>query len=86
MPIVQVLASKKVNPFQVLPLPGDDELRKQIAHTERVEREFNIEKAKQVLDRINAAKKEGRKSGVSITDKLEMIRVLKNEHERTNRS
>lgn len=61
------------SPFSVLPLPNDDELKAQM----KEQSEVSKERALLLLDRINKAKETGKRSGVTIQEKLEMMKVFK---------
>lgn len=84
-PLVQMWASKKVDILKIMPLPDDDKLKKDLNESGRKVRDKNW--AYQVVSQIDKAKKEGKKSGVSLSDRLEAIRILKDERDQsTDRS
>lgn len=78
-PIVQVFATKKVSPYKIMPLPGDDELQKMIQRSDRDNRELSKEAALQIVEKIKG------KQRVPLTDRLKALEALKNVDTTTDR-
>jgi hypothetical protein len=72
-PIIQVFATKKINPYKIMPLPGDDELQRMIAKSDKDNRELSKEAALQIVEKIKS------KQRVPITDRLKALEALKND-------
>jgi hypothetical protein len=73
LPLVQVYATKKVNPYKIMPLPGDDELQKLIQKSDKDNREFSKEAALQIVEKIKSKQK------VPLTERLKALEALKND-------
>lgn len=66
-PLLQVWASKKVNPLKIWPLPEDKK------------DEMSVEQAKALLDYHRKRRAEGKKSGLSNEQKMKALEALRNE-------
>jgi pyruvate-formate lyase-activating enzyme len=78
LPIVQIQADRVVSPYKIMPLDGDEDLKKKVAQLNKTSM-MSKEEAEKKLQMLEESRAQGKKSGLSISDKIKLMEALKGE-------